>query len=90
MHPVSLCGGANATDRTLAEHCSASGHTNVAVRSEVREDQTLACVRSWCTRCVRSRNGGSRSSLLCTGRRGVVRPVWHCVASGHSLDRWCE
>jgi hypothetical protein len=50
--------------RTLGEHCLDSGHTDVVVRSE---DRTLACVWSWCTGCVRSRNGGSGSSLLCTG-----------------------
>jgi hypothetical protein len=90
MRSVSFCRGANAADRTLAEHYSTSGHAHVAVRSEVREDRTLACIRSWCTRPVQSQNGGSRSSLLCTGRRGVVRPVWHYAASSHSLNHWCE
>jgi hypothetical protein len=51
---VSFCGGADAADRTLSEHCLASGYAVVAVRSEVREDRTLACVRSWYNGRVRS------------------------------------
>jgi hypothetical protein len=72
--PVSFCGGPNAADRTLTEHCLASGHANVAVCSEAREDQTLAYVRS-----TFSRDG----PLLETTRRHVdQRPVINiCVSS---------
>jgi hypothetical protein len=64
---VSFCGGPDAADRTLAKHRSASSHANVAMRSEVREDRTLACVRCWCIGRVRSTFSRSGPSLESTG-----------------------
>jgi hypothetical protein len=66
--PISFYGGPDATDKTLAEHCSVSGHADMAVRSEVREDRTLACVRSRCTRRVWSTFSRSGPSLESTRR----------------------
>jgi hypothetical protein len=77
--PISFYGGPDAADQTLVEHCSASGHADVAVRSEVREDRTLACVHSTFLRS---------GPLLETTRHHVdQRPVISICASNVACTR---
>jgi hypothetical protein len=74
-------------DRTLVEHCSASSHADMAVRSEVREDRTVACVRSRCTRRVWSTFSCDGPLLETTGRHVVQRLVISICVSGVACTR---
>jgi hypothetical protein len=77
----------SAEDQTLAEHCSASSHANMAVRSEVREDRTVAYVRSRCTGRVWSMFSHDGPLLETTGRHVVQRPVINIYVSGVACTR---
>jgi hypothetical protein len=67
-----------ASDRTLAKYCSASGHAGVVCSWGDWEDRTLADVRSWASGSVWSSLDNSGSSLDSIWRWGAERS---CVSS---------